>query len=306
MHPVSGPVLTPTDGMIITGTQHLFGRAEIEIDEYVQISEESGAQRQPIRSPTHIVVLGTPWIWDRCWKSVKYDNLRILLRAHPNAKRLFLGIGSCYPMGHESAVMADIMANIGELDVFHGATVTVRDGLALKTLTSSSGVLSIRSLPCPAYWALEGTAKEPRERAVIWYDPTIGLSRSSFRPGSEPNLRSWSRLKAHRNAFGREYARSGGRVYCVSKSEIPGALLAGLPEPSVIADIEHAKDILSSASEIFSGRVHLAVPAFRHCPKVQLVKVDSRARTLTDVKLDLIPLDGALEQYVTILKNFAL
>lgn len=288
-----GPRLACTDGMIFEGSQYLFKQAGISIDEYLPVSETPNMQLHPFKAPTHIVVLGTPWVWDKCWLSPKYANLQQLFDWYPTAKRLFLGVGACLPIDNVYTVKYDLQQNVQNLSLFQNATVLVRD------INTSDIVPGSIPLPCPAFWALKETVKTPKTPTMIWYDPTQGLSRVSFQPKS-PYLAEYI------ETFQRWNVALEPAVYCVAEIEKDLAVKIGLPVPKLIEGIQHAKLILSKASILVSGRVHLTVPAADGSISTTLVPVDSRIDTLKDYQMGHLPsLDSALEEYKKILTQFA-
>ncbi len=294
---VVGPTLIPTDGMIFAGTKYLLNQVEITTFEYQKWIERSNDPIMVHNEPTHILVLGTPWIWDKCWQSAKYKSLMQLFDRFPKARRLFFGIGSCFPLFKEEVILNDILSNIDELSVFEGAKIVTRDVLATKALAKFNPVL----LPCPAYYALKNVSPLGASRdTIIWYDPTIGISKVDYNPDSE-------RLKFYLNVFKSLYNPSRHSVYCVLEEETVLAMEIGLPKPIVIRDWNHAAAIMVSSKSIISGRVHLAVPAYELCENISLFAVDSRATVLYDVvNKHIMSPNDALIKYKSILLDFIL
>lgn len=277
-----GPKLIITDNMIFDGSLYLLEEANIQVNEYITINDHMLEAISPSAEPTHIIVLGTPWVWDRCWESFKYENLEYLFKAYPNAKRLFMGIGSCYPLGKEEDIKDSIKSNINELiDIFEGSTVITRDCLAYTTLEQFNPVL----LPCPAFYAIRSfhvsSALGP---VMFWYDPSKGITSVDYTPYSKS-------LDEYIKRFQIEYNMYKPKVYCVDEKEIDLAVNIGLPKPEVLKSSTHTKMILQHASHIISGRVHLAIPAHSIgavYKSISLTAVDSRATTLSDVDHALI------------------
>lgn len=291
-----GPRLIPTDGMIFKGSKYLLDNARIKVNEYMRINDDEIDMQYPKMPPTHIIILGTPWIWDRCGESVKYKNLQSLLNLFPNAKRLFLGIGSCLPLGKEQDIVNSMFTDFDTTLAFNLlfghklTTVVVRDRYTEDVLKR----FNPKRLPCPAFYAFEDNDRStPPERPVmIWYDPTKGISKVDYQKGS-PLLKRY--LKYFKNA----YDTYKPDVYCIDKKEIQLAKRTGLGIPVVIEDIQHAEMILRGASRVISGRVHMAVPAARIC-QVDLVPVDSRAETINEIASTF----RGVSDYDTILREF--
>ncbi len=286
---VLGPRLIPTDGMIFSGSEYLFNKVGLYPDEYLQIDDHYAGIELPKHFPSHIIVLGTPWLWDQCWKSHKYANLQSYFNMFPKAKKLFLGIGACFPLGKEDEVYSNIIQNLDKLTVFDNATVIARDVL-------TANILGSTLLPCPAYYA-NVTIPRPTlgNSTMFWYDPSIGISSSG-----------WDDMKdEYIEKFREEFRQYDPTVYCVDSKEIKLAQEIGLGTPQRIQDVNHAKLIINNSARVFSGRVHLAVPAYITGYNTQLVAVDSRAKTFEDVTNGTIKGPGqAFPEYIQILKNF--
>lgn len=286
---IVGPKLVPTDSMILSGSLRLFNRAGLTPTSYITINDHADEDICPPFLPDNIVVLGTPWLWDQCWKSFKYSNLQRLFIKYPYAKRLFFGIGSCFPLGKEEEIKNNLLAHIDKLEIFSGAQIITRDVLSTEVLHRFSPTL----LPCPAYYSLRTKADYPQDHypVMFWYDPTKGISACDFSPGS-------SQLDEYLTKFQDAYKRTEPVVYCISPIEIDLALKIGLPKPSIIDSIDHAKILLTNASSIFSGRVHLAVPAYMLYKPIELIPVDSRAEVLYSV------LNGKIKHPINAIKDY--
>lgn len=298
MHTIMlGPQLLVTDGMIHAGAKYLLQQSDIRIDEYQQWTERTDQPIPCFKEPTHIVILGTPWLWDRCWESAKFKSVVHFLDRWPNAKVLFFGIGSCYPLNKFDRMINNALQNIENLNALFGrGTVIVRDTLAHQVLTNS--IL----LPCPAYYGLwSAAATGPRMDTIIWYDPTIGISNVDYKPGSEL-------LEAYLSEFETYYDCDKHSVYCVDNREKELAMKIGLPEPIALGDfMPRAASILLRSDTILSGRVHLSVPAYGTCKDIKLIAVDSRAKVLHDVQSKQIMEPVlALAKYKEILDAFKL
>ena len=294
---VVGPHLLPTDGMIFEGTRYLFDLAGVRMDEYQLYTDNNNNPILPHKTPTHIIVLGTPWVWDQCYKSNKYRGLAGLFEKYPSAKKLFFGIGSCLPLGKEQMIKADLISNSQHLaPLFTNATIVTRDILATEILKDYAPT----PLPCPAYYAINPDYRgDSGPDAMIWYDPTIGLSSVDYAPGSEL-------LDRFISGFIAEYKLKKPQVYCIALEEIALALKLGLPTPRIVKGTGEAKVILANARSIYSGRVHMAVPAYRLQKDITLISVDSRGTVLSDVQCGAIKHpDVALDDYIKILTNWA-
>lgn len=293
-----GPSLIPTDSMIFEGSKHLFSLSGVKIDEYIVINDDRIQDIVPINPPTHIIVLGTPWVWDKCWYSNKYINTIKLFEAYPEAKRCFLGVGSCLPLGKEKELAAEIKAvsNSHLHDLFKDSLLIVRDMLAADILEQFKPV----PLPCPAFYALATEKYHPAlAPVIIWHDPSLGISQVDYQPGSK-------RLEVYQERFRWAYdTMPKAKIFCVSPNEVQAAIDIGLPAPTLITGLPHAKIILNNAQSIVSGRVHLAVPAYQYSRPLHLEPVDSRATVLHDVfNQKLLQPSAATAVYIGLLSMF--
>lgn len=293
-----GPRLIPTDEMILEGSKYLFKQSSITVDEYIAIDDYVEREIVPKEYPTHVAVLGTPWVWDMCWTSPKYKNTINLFHKYPFAKRLFLGIGSCLPLGKGDMIKDSLLDSHNHLkSLFEGSTVITRDTYAHEILSDFGSIL----LPCPAFYAIDKNApKSNAFETMFWYEPNDGISKVDYGPTSKL-------IVPYLDKFKNEYEDKKPVVYCITETEVDTARLLGLGKAGVIKDVETAKFIIQHSRAIFSGRVHLAVPAYRLGKRVELVAVDSRAKVLYDVVNGLIKHPDLAEyDYINLLKDWAL
>lgn len=290
-----GPRLLPTDSMIFEGALKLLAHSRIHVNEYLTINDSKPARMETFKHPTHIIVLGTPWVWDRCYESPKYENALQFFASAPNAKKLFLGVGSCLPLGKEEQIKASLISNVDKLaPLFQDSTVIVRDILAADILKPFNPT----PLPCPAFYAMLGTHHVGQNTSLVWYDPTRGVSQVDWSPES-------ARFEEYVSAVQVIYSQMAPTVYCVQPEEIAMAQRIGIGTPQVITGSEHAKLVIKNSGVIHSGRVHLAVPAYILGKFTYLWPVDSRARVLKDVVDGLIcdPLEAS-SAYKALLQDF--
>jgi hypothetical protein len=244
---------------------------------------------------THIIVSGSPWLWDRAWRSPKWRSMTQICKDNPQAKVLFLGVGSCYPLGKEQEI-SDSIVKLGATKVkefFDGATIVVRDHLILETLTQCG--VKAELLVCPAYFAKENLpyseAKKPHN-SLFFYDPKNGISAGCFTDEERNALVKkqfdWAKEK---NAM----------VYVVNQHEMNIASSAGF-FVKMLHDTDQAFAALHASSEVLSGRVHLAIPALSLGIPTELIPVDSRAQTVEYARIADVEKDR--KRLIEILKEF--
>ena len=263
-----------TDGMIVRGTRTLLKETLISPAKYTFVDVDETEDQSPEwfkGGYDLIVVAGTPWLWDHFYNTVKAKNLVECIKANPNAKRVFFGIGSCLPLGKfDSHILRNKKSQDYIRKFFSGALLIVRDSLA-QDLLQSAGLGAIL-LPCPAYYSVDHY-HNPKDNYLIWYDPCQGISKSGW-PRDSDDYREYAKRFYDYNA------KYKPKVYCVYESEIPSALAAGLPKPEVIKGPSQTAEIASSASRMLTGRVHIGLPAAALGANVELLAVDSRYLTL--------------------------
>ena len=268
-----------TDGVIVQGTHNVlrsvFGEYEFDylfFDRAEVIEEE---KLNPNVKYDLVVITGTPWIWDQFNKSVKWKNLIKCFEVHKESKKLFMGIGSClFP----EAEYIDICERQEETDAFKEiysqAVVIVRDQIAYNKLTKAG--IKCELLVCPSYfcYGLDPIQpKETKQNVLIWYDPTMGLSRCGW---TGKKLDDYIKLNQE---FHIKYKP---KVYTHLICEVEMAEKYGLGIPELIGGWKNTLKIMESANYVLSGRVHCSVPAFVQGKPVGLLQIDSRSHTLSD------------------------
>lgn len=294
-----GPKLIPTDAMILEGSQYLLQQAGIQINEYLTINDHTKAQPLPAVRPTHVIILGTPWLWDKCWDSIKYYNLNQLLNVYcPNAKRMFLGIGSCFPIGKADPIKRQLTNTLEKAhNIFKKSLIFTRDMNTAEVLESYKPV----PLPCPAFYALydmlpSDTFSAP---AFIWHDPQQGISKIDFSEDSDNLSHYTARFISTYDAY------PFSRLYCVDEKEQALALHYLGKTPQIIHSVNQAKILLNNATTVHSGRVHMAIPAYGRAGSVTLQATDSRADALYDVEQGrIMKPNAAITTYVGLFKMF--
>ena len=267
-----------TDGNIVQGTEFLLKlKYPNAIIDYIQFQDFYVVAPEYFNSHIKydkVVLCGTPWIWDKFYLSTKYRNWLTLKAAHPEASIIMLGIGSCLNLDDikSSLVREDTdIPFLKELTV--GATVVVRDTLAHDIL-SNAGVHSIL-LPCPSFWCTIKWAPKTKN-LLIWCDPRQSISKCGWANDEEYN--------AYCEKFVDFYYKYNPNVYCVHENEKASAVMAGLPEPMLLGNLDESHEIIRNSEYVLSGRVHCAVPAWVSGAITEIVAIDSRAGAFIEGK----------------------
>lgn len=297
-----------TDGVIIKGIKFLLNAAyKIEQLDYYELRDT--VIQDPVTSFYSfnqydlVVVAGTPWLWDSFQKSVKYQNLINCFKIHNQAKKLFLGIGSCLTF---DMVGTNILRRPEEQDgmrrLFRGHTVIVRDDLAYMKLQYAG--VDCASLPCPAYFCYSGH-KEILERqdtadtnVIVFQDPRKSISAVDWQDSGKLD----AVFAKYREFYTKHYPKE---VYVASAADIPGALEAGLPTPKVLKTADDTLNLMAGAKKVLSGRVHCAVPAIVSGADVELIPLDTRSLVVT-ARPQPLNLLSYFSEYMAILSQLTL
>lgn len=270
-----------TDGVIVAGITNLLRQAFGEYDsDYVFLDDHSIMTAVALRGFTRydlVIVCGTPWLWDNFQKSIKFRNLLVCFERHHKTPKIFLGAGSCVPLGMFSSNILETegeQEGIRKLFNYNNTTVVVRDSLA-KDRLDKAGVGS-HQLRCPSFFCYgDLDVSTPSNRAVlIWADPTKTISAEGWT--DEARLKEYC---ATMKAF---YDEHKPQVLCALESERDLAVKIGLPRPLILKGVRHTLEIMAGVGRVLSGRVHCAIPAYVEGAKTELIPLDSRALTLTE------------------------
>lgn len=274
------------DKIVWLGARHEYRERYGEVEEQMVWLD----QKPPRVEADILAVVGTPWLWDICHRSGKYDFLREVLRNAKCGTKEAIGIGANYPLiwlqrAHllfQHTTQCDIMASVwGSFDV-----VRVRDRVA-KLFFDVVGVKSVLAR-CPAYSAAKALGVDGRTRGdniLVFYDLMTGTGADSkaFTPAMAA---AWNCLQ--REAHDQYDVK---KVICVTEAEVLAASRMGF-EAKLFKEndpysTEHGKVVdflqtLAMAGTVVSGRVHAAVPAVSLGRRVVVLPVDSRHLTVWD------------------------
>jgi len=275
-----GPAETnSTDGVIVKGIKYLLNRSypncDITYKFLIDIIPQTPNDFNVGTQYDIVVVCGTPWLWDSFQNTDKFKNLKMAFNNHPEAKKLFMGIGTCL---HLKDADSDILERPNEVtamhEVYDNATVIVRDHLALAKLTKAG--IKAALLPCPAYYAYgdEVPTAIKQYNVLIYQDPTESISKGDWQDQSKLND-YYAVMHQFRDAY-------NALVYCANPSDLPGAEANGFTPISVLNTVEETLELMRFAKHVLSGRVHNAVPAIVQGADTKLMALDTRSYVVTD------------------------
>jgi len=226
----------------------------------------------------YFVLAGTPWIWDKCTYSKKFKVLKSTLKKYGNIKKIGLGIGSCFPLYYDNnyefikflfsskkEFKESINSIFKQFDLLF-----VRDNLAQYALNATS------VFPYFAYCTsvfgkdFRNESRSTKRPVLIFYDPCSGISKGTC---DKPFLENYYSLQKE---IARKYNAS---VLCITKGDAICALKKGII-PKIVTSLKKMSEYLDKASWVVSGRVHMAVLAWKKNIPTYIMPVDSRYFTV--------------------------
>jgi hypothetical protein len=270
-----------TDGVIIQGIKNLLEEiyADQLILKYQTLKDNNQMSYEDIITDTKfngIIVCGTPWLWDNFQRSVKYKNLQTIFSYHTDTPKVFCGIGSCLSLDLLNK-KHDILYREEEVDgirqLYQNTTIITRDSLASKIISNAD--LEYHELPCPAYFAygLKPDGSNKKTNILVWCDPAKTISSVDWT--------NKDKLEKFYDICLAYYKTYDPIVYCSEESDLLTAIKLGL-KPKKVNNYIETLDIMKSANNVLSGRVHYAVPAFVQGCSVGIIPIDSRHLVLSD------------------------
>lgn len=289
---------SPTDGVITKGIRYLLEKTYL-IHEYTYVLLDDHKLQglsdfEPNQDFNLIVICGTPWLWDSFHLSHKYKNVLTAFAVHPDAKRLFLGIGSCLSLDAHHSILRRKEEVDGMRRLFTGSRVIVRDQIAKDILDDA--FIHAELLPCPAYFCYgdDDQMSLKMDDILIFQDPTLSISAADW---LDPYKLSeyWQGMLEYQKYF-------DAKVYCALSQEVVSAKEQGFGDVTLLNGPEHTLNVMRHARTVLSGRVHCAVPAIVQGADTTIMPLDTRASTVTDFKT-VADFRSFLPKYQEILKR---
>lgn len=232
------------------------------------------------------VVSGTPWIWDCCTLSKKYQALKNLLEVYKNKKKIAMGIGSCYNVNF--SILNSQFNNPAKIELNESLRliwsqfdlIFTRDILAARILYRL-GIKCFDEICTSSH--LKHCIELPKETkkekpSLIFYNPELGLSRKGL---DKCFVEDYIFFQLR---FIREY---NPNIYTIEPMEYEWLTNQGILSER-ISDIKRLLEILNNSKFVLSGRIHSAIPSQMLGVETFLMPVDSRY--LTAIKLGITPI----------------
>ncbi len=233
-----------------------------------------------------IVLAGSPWLWSCCGKSRKYKLLYDAIERYPNAKRIGLGLGSCYTRIAQQYEYESKLLCEQELRVPYKDTIgtfdylIVRDVFAQSTL-GYAGVIADYTYDTSIYsynhFGFESAHSDKHDRSILWfYDPSIGLSGGYLDFDSAEYINFELNWASENNAD----------IFCHHHLEAKYLSEHNI-KVSFSTDLDFLFYKLQDYSTMLSGRVHMAALGFlAGIQNITVMPVDSRFQTVEKLGID--------------------
>lgn len=221
-----------------------------------------------------LVVSGTPWFWDQCQVSKKYEVLKYMISVFKDRPKIALGLGSCYPMVFSYSEDYNYIKEIwGQFNF-----ISVRDSIAANLLANNE--VQVYSTFCtssfyPYYPKKEQIVLTP---TVVFYEPSIGVSKS---------ILSSEYITKYRLFQIEVIKRYSAQVLVLDERE--GKFLESFNIQShKVLNHYDLMEKLNGSSFVLSGRVHSAIPARMMGIPTYILPVDTR--WLTTLNFGITPI----------------
>lgn len=270
---------SPTDGIIFHGVLDLFKKFRIKQKRIYFRDNELMSPEEffPEFDADLIVIAGTPWLGHFIQGFPKFENAKTCFKAHPDAKRLFLGIGTSIFLNENKQTVLD-QPFCSEIlrELFEDSIITARDTLTKEILNDLN--IDSKLLPCPAYYLSNpfprSTSKN--EYPVLFYIDPLRMCSQEYWRNNEKELERYNEIVL---AFYNNYKP---KVFCALPHEPELAKNLGIDNVEVLRDYNHTLKVCAEGSFFLSARVHCAIPSFNLGKPTGIIPMDSRHLTLTD------------------------
>lgn len=239
-----------------------------------------------------VVVSGTPWIWDMCFKSDKYRKLKYIVEnLSAETKLVGLGLGSCFPLATNTMSMYAThpeklnFLKRGVGDIFNTFDlITSRDTIAHETF-KAIGVNNLEHHYCPANFIhINGIALSKSKPVLVFYNPFHGISASvTDKVFADDYIQ-------YQVEFIKRYKP---RIITMDKEDKDWLVDHNFTtwEDTNCIWVKEVSELIASladASFVLSGRIHAAIPAMLMGKSTYIMPIDTRY--LTTSKTGIRPL----------------
>lgn len=265
----------PGDTFSNMGCQLLCGRA---IGPHYTVSwyaTQPFSTDMPLSTHDAAVVCGSPWLWDQCNQSEKYQLLRQFLDFSQAKLKLVIGLGSSFILGQKRPPTLDT-------DIWREFDLVLcRDQLAADLLSEDGVKATV--VPCPAYFAGLELAKRTAQGG-----PEVLVYTAFADPRSVPGAKyADPTALAEFQEFQRRWLKQGRPVLTMTVPDLEEVNRLGKEPTWHSVDPATLTRHFTSFSAVYTGRVHGAIVAQAAGCAAHLFPIDSRAVTAVQVGVKL-------------------
>ena len=233
-----------------------------------------------------IALAGSPWLWNGREKTPKYKLIYDAIKRYPKAKKVALGIGSCF----SSECYHNIRYSDRVIHFFNDPEkklimnqiysqfdyILVRDKFA-QWILEQCKIKSNYTYDTSAYAynSISSVGGIGEKKVLFFYDPTKGVSGKEldFKPSDYIDYQiNWAK-------------KNNADIYCNSDSD-KGTLDSLGIKGSFTVDLNFLANKFAEYNEMLTGRIHMGVLGFiSGIPNITVLPVDSRF--MTTLKFDM-------------------
>jgi len=228
-----------------------------------------------------LIICGTPWLFDQCFQSEKYQSLLETIKNHKGPK-IARAIGSCYPydwLDQKELTLQHEEENEYIKEFWEKFDhITVRDKLAEYVLNELGVNCTLEK--CPSYHVVDLfgiKAKEPEYNLLVIQDPEKSISGNALPSFDWHDL--YKRVYDEYNPL---------KVIAISEDDANYAKDMGIsaeliyeenPYNETETSVKNLLEIIARANVVISARVHSAIPALSLGKETYILPLDSRYLT---------------------------
>lgn len=227
-----------------------------------------------------IALAGSPWLWNVCERSDKYKLVFDAFKRYPKAKKVALGIGSCFSRecyhniryGQEDIFFFNVEERKLILNQLYGQFdyVLVRDKFA-QWILEQCKIKSNYTYDTSAYaYAYLGKkVNQGHKKVLFFYDPIKGVSNKNLGFNVDRYIDyqiDWAK-------------QNKADIYCNSDGDKNTLDALGV-QGTFSVDLDFLSNKFVEYDEMLTGRVHMGVLGFiSNVPDITVLPVDSRFMT---------------------------
>ena len=235
-----------------------------------------------------VVLAGSPWLWDACERSTKYKLIFDALDRYPNAKKIGLGLGSCFSKKcynnilYEGASKYFLNCSTPQKklrDLYSKFDYLLARDQFAKYIFDSLNVTSQYTYDTSVY-AYNFVGKKintGQKKVLFFYDPSKGISQDHLDCDTVDYV-----------TYQLNWAKENNADVYVSNTADKDTLNRLGVQCSFSVDLNFLSHKFVEYNEMLSGRIHMAVLGFLSgISKITVLPVDSRFMTILKLGINI-------------------